>query len=251
MKTRFSQPRGFASRWRSEAAFTMVEIALCLAVVSFALVAILGVLPTGLQVQRDNREETIINADGAYLMEAIRSGNDPLGRLTNAVYLLTVNFNNGDHETFVNDPPTFDGQRIIGLLSTPKAQNRQGVSNVVAWVRAMNSTAIDLDPDARDLAYRYQVVAEIIPFMGYPPALTNRMGTNELARLNRLQGNLHEIRLTMRWPLFRDDVRSPQNARVGGRRRTFRSLVGGRLQMIETNVLGDLRPLFFFQPSTY
>jgi len=42
----------------------MVEIALCIAVVAFALVAILGVMPTGLQVQKDNREDTIIIRTG-------------------------------------------------------------------------------------------------------------------------------------------------------------------------------------------
>src|SRR5688572_11872570 len=39
-------------------AFTMVEIAICIAVIGFALVAIVGVLPIGMQVQKDNREET-------------------------------------------------------------------------------------------------------------------------------------------------------------------------------------------------
>lgn len=239
-------------RGRGESAFTMVEIALCLAVVSFALVAILGVLPTGLQVQRDNREDTIINADGTYLMEAIRSGNDTLGRLTNSVYLVTINFNNGDRETYINDPPTLDGQRLVGLLSTPRnPNNRRGVSNVVAWVRALNSSAIDLDPNARDVAYRYQMVAEVSPFMGYPPGLTNQLSTNELTRLNRLQGNLHEVRLTMRWPLFRDDVKAPQNARVGSRRRTFRALVGGSQIFYPTNIAGNESLVYYFRPSTY
>ena len=40
------------------AAFTMVEIAICLAIIGFALVAIIGVLPIGMNTQRDNREET-------------------------------------------------------------------------------------------------------------------------------------------------------------------------------------------------
>ena len=60
------------------AAFTMVEIALCLGVIAFALVAIIGVLPTGVRVQRDNREDTIINQEGLLLLEAIRSGSQGL-----------------------------------------------------------------------------------------------------------------------------------------------------------------------------
>ncbi|MBI2947111.1 MAG: type II secretion system protein, partial [Verrucomicrobia bacterium] len=56
------------------AGFTMVEIALSLAIIAFALVAIIGVLPAGVKVQQENREETVINQDGLYLLEAIRTG---------------------------------------------------------------------------------------------------------------------------------------------------------------------------------
>ncbi|MCZ7639230.1 MAG: prepilin-type N-terminal cleavage/methylation domain-containing protein [Verrucomicrobia bacterium] len=59
---------------RSEAGFTMVEIAISIAIVAFALVAIIGVLPTGFDVQRRNRENTIINQEGSLWLEAIRSG---------------------------------------------------------------------------------------------------------------------------------------------------------------------------------
>ena len=52
----------------------MVEIAICLAVIGFALVAIIGVLPMGMNTQRDNREETIINQDATVFIEAIRNG---------------------------------------------------------------------------------------------------------------------------------------------------------------------------------
>ena len=43
--------------------FSMIEIAIALGVIGFALVAIVGILPLGLTVQRDNRAETIINQD--------------------------------------------------------------------------------------------------------------------------------------------------------------------------------------------
>lgn len=70
-------------RSRAQRAFTMVEIALCLGVIAFALVAIIGVMPTGLRVQQENRDDTILNADGTVLVEAIRSG--CLGIDTNAL----------------------------------------------------------------------------------------------------------------------------------------------------------------------
>src|SRR5947208_3846568 len=73
-----------------QAAFTMVEIALCLGVIAIALVAIIGVLPTGVRVQRDNREDTIINQEGLFLLEAIRSGSRGLDYLTNYFDTITT-----------------------------------------------------------------------------------------------------------------------------------------------------------------
>src|SRR6266498_4220672 len=68
-----------------ESAFTMVEIAISLAIIAFALVAIIGVLPLGLDVQKENRQETIINQDAGYFMDAIRNGARGLEDLTNYV----------------------------------------------------------------------------------------------------------------------------------------------------------------------
>jgi type II secretory pathway pseudopilin PulG len=127
-------------------AFTMVEIALCLAIIGFALVAIIGVLPTGLSVQRNNREETIISQDATYFMDAIRSGARGLDDLTNYVYAIT-NASTPCNPNGVPDnskteiraytyegswiynggwsqgPPEWaitNGHHIIGLLAVPK-----------------------------------------------------------------------------------------------------------------------------------
>src|SRR6266851_5222324 len=75
---------------RAVAAFTMVEIAISLGVIAIALVAILGVLPTGVRVQRDNREDTILNQEGMFWVEAIRSGSRGLYYLTNYVDMITL-----------------------------------------------------------------------------------------------------------------------------------------------------------------
>ena len=131
----------------AKAGFTMIEIALCLAIIGFALVAIIGVLPAGLNVQRNNREETIISQDATYLMDAIRSGARGLDDLTNYVYTITnvVTGFDADGRILPNYPVTYgysnsdytinnvrqpqaaidthaitNGYRIIGLLSTPK-----------------------------------------------------------------------------------------------------------------------------------
>jgi len=93
--SRTPSPIAIQGAARSLAAFTMIEIALSLAVIGFALVAIIGVLPFGMNVQRDNRENTIINYDADYLMSAIRNGAQ-VGQavISNAsgVYLYATNF---------------------------------------------------------------------------------------------------------------------------------------------------------------
>src|SRR6266699_711976 len=80
----------FVLNKRAVAAFTMVEIAISLGVIAIALVAILGVLPTGVRVQRDNREDTILNQEGVFWLEAIRSGSRGLDYLTNYVDTITI-----------------------------------------------------------------------------------------------------------------------------------------------------------------
>src|SRR5438132_3916577 len=75
---------------RSARAFTMVEIALCIAIIGFALVAIIGVLPAAMRVQQDNRSDTLIDQDGNYFMEAIRHGAQGLDDLS--IYVYEINF---------------------------------------------------------------------------------------------------------------------------------------------------------------
>lgn len=128
---------------RGATGFTMIEIALCLAIIGFALVSILLVLPTGMNTQRDTREQTIINEDASILLEAIRDGARGMDELTNYVYAITnyVTFydnrgNSVGHHQLGYTPtsasidnaadPTqnamllTNGLRIIGLLSTPE-----------------------------------------------------------------------------------------------------------------------------------
>ena len=73
----------------TRAGFTMVEIAICLAIIGIALVAIIGVLPAGLNVQKDNREETLIDQDATVFIENIRNGARGLDDLTNYVLAIT------------------------------------------------------------------------------------------------------------------------------------------------------------------
>src|SRR5262245_40961710 len=113
-------------------AFTMVEIALSIAVVAFALVAILGVLPTGMTVQKDNREDNIINQEGRYWMEALRSG-ALVEDLTNYVESITITnlTKPAKSVVFDNTPSTpLRPGDVIALLSMPK-YNQNGDTNKI------------------------------------------------------------------------------------------------------------------------
>ncbi len=248
----------------------MVEIALSLAIIGFALVAIIGVLPTGMNVQKENREETIVNQDANYWMEKIRAGAPPLNDfdLTNYVtsiiqYVTPCNANGtaagvttSNVYTPGNASPNFrlvNSQRVIGLLSTPKylvPTKGQGgyLSNyVVAYVRALTGPVADKppqgNPDVLDTAFTYRMVAEVVPHAGFvaltpPPGLgSDRFSLNFAANL---QTNLYDVRLLFRWPLL-------PNGNTGPGRQTYRTVVAGQLVAVPPQ-----RPLWYFlEPDSY
>jgi prepilin-type N-terminal cleavage/methylation domain-containing protein len=191
-----------------QSAFTMVEVAISLAIIGIALVAIIGVLPLGMNVQRDNREATVINQDASIFLEAIRNGSFGLNDLTNYVYAITnswvkydskgvVQNINADGYSFkgsqitkpIPTPPFFpitNGLRIIGLLSTPEftdlnftpADNllNGGYSNhVVAYVRSISGPAVEKPPQDNAIiqadAFTYFIYAVNAPVAtSLPPA---------------------------------------------------------------------------------
>ena len=208
-------------------AFTMVEIAICLAVIGFALVAIIGILPLGMNVQKDNREETIIGQDGAFFMEAIRSGARGLEELPESVTNLVLVRMDGTRESV---PPASypTASNIIGILSTPQPL----VLRVEADVRAISGSAVEKGPGNQNIGFEYRLISEIAPFRSYGlnTALNTNLATN-------MQANLHEVRLTFRWPLY-----SP-STNVGGNRKVFRDLVSG--------VLWSNDERYFFLPNTF
>jgi len=129
-------------------AFTMVEIAISLAVIGIALVSILSFLPLGMQVQKDNREQTVLNQDATIFIEAIRSGAHGTVELTNYVYAITnywTKYSGGSAGAsqvngydFAHNPQVAAGYYtatghnltndavIIGLLSTPEFTDGNG-----------------------------------------------------------------------------------------------------------------------------
>ena len=188
----------------AQSGFTMVEIAICLAIIGIALVAIVGVLPLGINVQKDNREETIINQDATMLMEAIRNGSRGLDDLTNYVYAIT-NFRTLYNPTPGTTSPIgynysttlfaiTNGFRIIGLLSTPEyiATNGTPLNNivnvsyysnyVVAYVRSISGPASEKPPQNNDIvtggSFGYRVICENVPVATYTPPFWEKQPYN-------------------------------------------------------------------------
>jgi len=231
---------GLEAGRRRVAAFTMVEIALSLAVIAFALVAIIGVLPTGLRAQKDNREDTILNQDGLLLLEAIRSQSLHLDYLTNYFDLITVSNNRGGVIVSTNGMggTLTNGQMIMELLSVPKyvtePDGRILTNHVTAHVRAISGSAARPPRTEKEFAFAYRLKSEIIPLVTIAPEFTNFLASglspaevtsrSNLWRLARhQQENFNEVRLTLQGPL----IRRGQNLEVTGTPRTFRTLFSG------------------------
>jgi type II secretory pathway pseudopilin PulG len=264
---RESRLAGRGAARRSERAFTMIEIAISLAVIGFALVAIIGILPTGMQVGRDNREETIINQDLSVFLDAIRNGERGLDDLTHYVYAITnVDTQYGAQgnvlrqdtngytyvgSTLNNSPmspafPINTGMRIVGLLSRPKYTWTGGVrvpilhSNyVAAYVRSISGGANEkypqTNPTVQDLGLSYRLALDVVPYASY-----DRDWTNYTAYLGSRNTNDWQWRSNY-WMTARNlqanlyDLRLTfrwpllPNGGVGNGRQAFRTVAGGQL----------------------
>lgn len=234
----------------------MVEIAISLAILGFALVAIISVLPTGLQVQQENRSDTLINMEGTYFLEAIRSGSEGINELTNYVDWIQIsNSPSGNSYKYSN---FLNGRVIIGLLSTPKYQevspNVWRTNFITAKVRSVTGSAVEKGANYRDFAFNYLLRPELMSYSAFP---TNYLGTNfqlsglsldaqaeasnRWAHARAMQTNMHELRLNIRWPVLPGD-------RPGSGEQVFRSLLSGRIYA--TNG-GSYGLLYYHQPSVH
>jgi len=267
--------------------FTMIEIAISLAVIGFALVAIIGILPQGMTVQKENRQETIINQDANMFLEAIRNGGRGFDDLTNYVVAIT------NYWTIYSDaaPPAFhvdahtyydawsdktrtgfeitNGLRIVGLLTTPRYIDIPSQSKaiffrsnyIVAYVRSMSGQAGEKFPQTntvmQDLAFGYRLMPEIAPYTYYEPDWTNY--TAYLASPNKndwiSRSNYWRIASTVQTNLcdLRLTFRWPSfpNGKVGNDRQIFRTVAGGHLLLTNDVPNNQGMPLWFFEPRTY
>ena len=262
----------------------MIEIAISLAIIGFALVAIIGILPLGMTAQRDNRHETIINQDASVLMDAVRNGERGLDDLTNYVigitnyetdysgrnatgnggrpiiwgYTPTVTTLNGG--TAPQQYPLTNGYTIIGLLSTPKiilAPNGGYYSNhVVGVFRSLSGPASEKppqrNPTMQEMALTYKVVADVSGYGTnfFDPTWVKYANTTNDPRYNyflvvsNFQNNLRDVRLTFLWPLL-------PNGKLGDGRQVYRTMVAGSIINEPTNNIIRNSPFWFFQPRTY
>jgi type II secretory pathway pseudopilin PulG len=271
----------------ARAAFTMIEIAISLAVIGFALVAIIGILPTAMQSQKDNRQETIINQDETIFMEAIKSGALGSDDLTNYVYAITnystVYPKSGGPTTTVfaytragswadagAQSPSFPlttGARIIGLLGTPRyidiSDNtaQRYVSNyVVAYVHSISGSADQKYPQTnqamQDLSFNYRLVSEVATAAYYDREWTNFSAypTNSPQYQTRLQYTMVATNLQQNLHDLRLVFRWPlfNNNVIGKGKQTYRTMVAGH--MMRTNDGGyppGISNLYYFQPRNY
>ena len=260
--------------WRRQAAFTMVEIAICLAIVAFAMIVIMGVLPAGMLVQKSNREDTVINLEGQYFLEAIRGGAKGTPELLQAIdwVMITNSLNlptNSLQKQLRYVQSDFDANNIsalIGLLSTPKYQvdpNGRVITNtVLAKFRSFNGSAVERDASLRDFTFSYLMSVEIVPFptnlgntnfleTGLSPAdVLTRSNAWQLTPFQRNRAtNFYDLRLTLRWPVR-------PNGTAGNNQQVFRTLVSGQLQTwwVSRNTpppLKGVTNLHYFTPNKF
>ncbi|HMC28432.1 MAG TPA: hypothetical protein VKM56_11630 [Verrucomicrobiae bacterium] len=201
--------RALAAKSGTTNGFTMVEIAIAVAVIAFALVAIIGVLPAGLQVQKENREDTLMAQDGTYWMEAIRNGAAGLDEL--GQYVSRIEISNGNVTNAYTDftPSALSsGAQIIGLLGTPGTVN-------TATVRAIAGALSEKGSATADIAFKYKMQVTIFPFDASTTPVARDSVENQV-----LSARLHEVRLLFRWPIL-------PNGSLGNGRQVLRSLVSG------------------------
>jgi type II secretory pathway pseudopilin PulG len=263
----------------------MIEITISLAIIGFALVAIIGVLPLGMTAQRDNQQETIINGDASVLMDAVRNGEQGIDDLTNyvigitnysssytpqnrlartSVYGYTVRQSTLDGALTTPQYPLTNGYSIIGLLSTPKIvpNGLSFVSNhVVALFRSFNGPAGEKppqnNPTMQELGLSYRVVADVSGYgtnfffptwTNYNSSLTNDPAN--LARINYagLVTNLQANLHDLRLTFLWPML---PNGKVGNGRQVYRTMVAGQLFPDPTNANPVNAPFWFFHPGTY
>jgi type II secretory pathway pseudopilin PulG len=263
----------------------MMEIAISLAIIGIALVAIIGVLPIGMNVQQANRQETIVGQDAAVLIEDIRNGALGANELTNYIYAISnswTEFNpnisnpvlqqgtNGYTYAAASSTPTgiypfnnvvepiTNGANIIGLLSTPEFTDGSGnpatniystvnyfSNHVVAYVYSISGPAVEKPPQDNSLMQQDSFTYRV--FCVNAPEATDTNLFNATIYTNGPP--LYNQQMLSAIHELRLTFEWPQeaNGSVGSGRETFRTLVAGQL-MFQPNIFNGS---IVYNPNLY
>lgn len=262
----------------------MIEIAMAIGIIGFALVAIIGILPTGMNSQRDNRADNLINEDANFFMQALRSGSvvsngvvygTQFDFLTNYVEGIEVTNTLKQAWDYTNtaaagsdfQKTTFQGPgaEIIGLLTTPAYYTPDlatfdnsdfpVTNHVRAWMRAINGAALEQNGGNALVAFRYVMDVQITPhtmfavdttnYLGYDPATIDY--TNRYLRwieARVINQNLYDVNLTFHWPIVGQGGLGPNH-------QTFRGTISGCLTNFSSRVGKNRRTFYYFEPNTF
>ena len=252
--------------FNGERGFTMMEIAISLAIIGIALVAIIGVLPIGMNVQQDNRQETIINQDAAVLIEDLRNGSLGMNDLTNYVFSITNYWARYSANGIVkgggsafnwytfsgssvpagyaftrppNADPLTNGANIIGILSTPEFTDLAGnptnnlwnggySNHIVASVYSISGLAAQKPPQDNPIMQQDSMAYHLYVVNAPIPFDTNNV---EFAQTNgysrAIADQMNNALRELRLTFLYPLL---PNGHVGsGAPKTFRTLVAGQL----------------------
>jgi type II secretory pathway pseudopilin PulG len=274
----------------AQAAFTMMEIAISLAIIGIALVAIVGVLPIGMNVQQDNRQETIINADAAVLIEDLRNGSIAMDELTNYVFGITNNwasFNNGGvlnktgqntytyagsfvtpspnypNGTGNNAQPLTNAANIIGVLSTPEFTDLEGnptnnlynggfSNHLVATVYSISGPAAEKPPQDNPLMQQDSMAYHVYVVNAPVPFDTNNVAFFQGNNSTRAFADQMNNALRELRLTFLYPVLP--NGHVGAGTKTFRTTVAGQLVLQPQNAFNShpfFNNLYVYQSKSF
>jgi prepilin-type N-terminal cleavage/methylation domain-containing protein len=265
---------GVGNNYSREAGFTLVEIAICLAIIGFALVAIMATLPMGMNTQRANREETVIGQDAAMLLPLIAHGSRGADDLTNYVYAIVntgsrpvgyinpvvagqMNFSKADFPSVSTWYPILtNGANIIGLLGTPQftdsSYNPTNIffsinysNRIYACIRSMSGLAAEKPPQNNAImvgdTFSYRVLCLNAPVALDTNTLTTTSGAFSTYN-QQLSFNQHELRMTYLWPQLPNGSLPPIPTI-----QTFRATIAGQLARQVINGFN----LYFYQPQSF
>ena len=221
----------YSGRIMRASGFTVAEVVLALAVVAFGLVAVLGVLPIGLNSTRDNRDETIITQDMEYWMNAIRGG--PLG-LDAFNHVEWVEIHKGDKRyraeyaklridgspDEISEWPVYideDGKRtippvqyrgtlkqaswrkdVIGWLSAPSDASRTNYAKITPLGGTlMNRLHSIRDVNGKEESYYLHEGGDLT---------FSYLLKTEISKAEGNAESLWEIKMTARWPILEDNI---------------------------------------------